>query len=154
MQTPTTPATQPVNNPLTQLALLYSKIEEILRHETLTAKELNRAVERYTLTNYQVRDCLVALEKRGHLIISKPSDPRISKTYTWDVLSNPFVFGRIKQRKQQPSKPTIVATAKQAQKAPTTQQPIEFVFDGVLITIGRNPITNNIQIQIGAHHAS
>ena len=134
-----------INNPLTQLAILYQKLEEQLRYAPQTVGSLNILLrEKYAKSPHQIRDCVDLLEKRGHLNVDK-SDGRI-RTYSWNKESGAFVFGQFTQRKQQPSVPKVIKPA--TQPAPTPRN-IEIVIDNILITVGKNPLTGNIRVTIG-----
>lgn len=151
----------PINNPLTQLARMYALIEGALRFKIHTIEELRnlpeiKAAEKST---WQVADIVRTLYRKGHLI--QGNRDKTTLCYSWDTDSPPFIF-KSKQRKQAtkaPSKPTIIKPNspngpispispinQTAFQIPTKE--IELVFDGTIVVIGKNPETGRIRITI------
>jgi hypothetical protein len=143
-----------INNPVAQLAHLYNLLETELRRRSLpvnpiSLKELNEKFQQETKSPWQIRDCISTFKKKGHLTTTFDGKTVL---YMWNVLSDPFIFGKrtLNKIRTQPSKPTVTDDLKATGYCTfkPSQKDIELIFEQTLVIVGRNLQTGRIRITI------
>jgi len=141
----------PINNPMTQLAKMYSLIEGYLRRDPISMSELchKQDILDTQKNPWQPRDIIKQLTFKKHIIVKGIGK---AMTYEWDKDSPPFIL-RLKQqrlKKEQASKP-IIAPHELPITAPkriVATKEIELVIGGNMLVIGRNEKTGRLRIVI------
>jgi len=165
----------PVNNPVSQLARMYSALEERLRWAAtsnlpITIAELNEtpAIKAIAKSEWQVRGIITTWSGKGFVKeVGRRDTKGLPVEYMWNLNSAPFVLGKRTQKSMiiNPSTPEITKAVSNIEAAEThryqpaaaassgktkqsAESDIELAFGDTLVIIGKNPATGRIRITI------